>query len=84
MKCVSEKEKIKGSILLTAEQTKLFLNNFENIVKSLSSYEKINDETQISNEEDKKIDEPKIDSLEVLKIDEIQIDDEKINKKKIL
>lgn len=42
--CEQTKEKIKGSILLTAEQTKLFLNNFENIVKSLSSYEKINDE----------------------------------------
>jgi hypothetical protein len=42
--CDHIKEKIKGSILLTAEQTILLLNNYENIVKSLSSYEKINDE----------------------------------------
>lgn len=38
------KEKIRGSILLTPEQTELLINNFESIVKGFSLYEKIDND----------------------------------------
>ena len=42
--CEQTKGNIKGSIVLSSEQTKLFVINFESLIKGLSLFEKIDDD----------------------------------------